>query len=278
MPRADAHLHLFARGFAGPTGASDAGPDELGAYERLRALHGIERGLVVGYEGEPRYAGNSEELLELARTRPWIAPLAYLPAGRPPDPGRLRELRDRGAAGVAVYLPDAAAGRAFAAWPASARAALRDLGAIVSLNATPEATAEIGAAIADLAGAWTLFSHLGLPGRHARPPAASAARARLAPLLALAAHDHVAVKLSGLYAISDPPHDFPHAAAAPFVAAVLEAFGPSRLVWGSDFSPALGYVSFAQTADPRHLAGCTPEEVDAVMGGNLLDELARRSC
>src|SRR5690606_23430538 len=115
--------------------------------------------------------------------------------------------------------------------------------------------------------------HLGLPGRHADPPEPAAARATLAALLALAGHTHVTVKLSGLYAISEPPHDFPHAAAAPFVDVVLDAFGPSRLVWGSDFSPALGYVSFAQTLDPRHLAGCTPAEVEAVMGGTLMHEL-----
>ena len=77
----------------------------------------------------------------------------------------------------------------------------------------------------------------------------------------LAQRDHVAVKFSGLYGVSDPAHDFPHAAAQPFVDVLLDAFGPARLLWGSDFSPALDFVSFAQAADARPLAACSPEEV-----------------
>ena len=73
------------------------------------------------------------------------------------------------------------------------------------------------------------------------------------PLLALAARSNVHVKFSGLYAVSVPDHDFPHDAAKPFVDVALEAFGPSRLLWGSDFPPALDFVSFPQAADARLL-------------------------
>lgn len=274
MTRADAHLHLFRRGWAGSAGDAPAGDgEELAVYERLRAAHGIARGLVLAYEGEPRHAGNSEHILELAGERPWIAPLVHLPLDRPPDPGRLRELRARGAAGVALYLPDASAGEALAAWPVAAFAQLRAQRAIVSLNATPEATARLAPAAAALDGCPLLFSHLGLPGRWsgAAPPTAAQARERLAPLLALAVHDHVAVKLSGAYAISDPAHGFPHAAARPYAQAVLAAFGPRRLLWGSDFAPALEFVSFPQAADVRALLdGCGPAEIDDVTGRNLL--------
>lgn len=274
MTRADAHLHLFRRGWAGAGGQAPEGDgEELAVYERLRAAHGIARGLALAYEGEPRYAGNAGYLLALARERPWIAPLVHLPLDRPLDPGALRDLRARGAAGVALYLPGAAGGEAVAAWPAAAFAELRAQQAIVSLNATPEATARLGPVAAALDRCPLLFSHLGLPGRWhgAAPPTAAQARERLAPLLALAVHDHVAVKLSGAYAISDPAHGFPHAAARPYVEAVLEAFGPRRLLWGSDYSPALEFVSFPQAADVRALLeGCGPGEIDDVMGRNLL--------
>lgn len=276
MTLADAHLHLFRRGWAGADGRAPEGDgEELAAYERLRADHGIARGLVLAYEPEPepRYAGNGEELLALARERAWIAPLVHLPHDRPPAPGRLRELRARGAAGVALYLPGAAQGDAVAAWPAAALAELREERAIVSLNATPEATARLGSFAAALDGCTLLFSHLGLPGRWdgVAPPTAAQARERLAPLLALAELPHVAVKLSGLYAISAPAHGFPHAAAVPYAEAVLAAFGPGRLLWGSDFSPSQEFVSFPQAADVRTLlAGCGPEEIDDVMGRNLL--------
>jgi predicted TIM-barrel fold metal-dependent hydrolase len=253
-------------------GESPAGDDELAVYERLREHHGIERALLVGYEAEPRYAANNAEVIELARTRPWIAPLAYLAVRPAPTAERLRELRSAGAAGFAVYLPSEADGRAFGDWPAATFAELRAQAALISFNAGPAGTvaAVAAGAVDDLDGCALLFSHLGLPGRYAAPPSPADVRERLAALLALAGRAGVAVKLSGLYAISDPPHDFPHAAAQPIVDVLLDAFGPSRLLWGSDFSPALDFVSFAQAADPRWLAGCSATEADDVMGGTLL--------
>jgi predicted TIM-barrel fold metal-dependent hydrolase len=115
-----------------------------------------------------------------------------------------------------------------------------------------------------------------MPGRYAAPPAVADAAERLAPLLALARLPHVLVKVSGLYAISDPAHEYPHAAAAPFVDLVLDHFGPSRCLWGSDFSPALDFVSFAQTASNRWLDRLREDERTAVMGGNLLRLLGRK--
>jgi L-fuconolactonase len=269
MPTADAHLHLFrdgyADGFAGPPGTNA----ELATYERLRAHFGIERGLVVGYDRGPQYAGNNDYILDLARDRSWIAPLAYLPAA-PPTVEQLRELHRRGAVGFALYLPEASDASALAAWPVEALAELRAQRAILSLNANPASTSLLAEFVEALDGCAILFSHLGLPGQFDRIPKAAEARERLAPLLAVAQREQVAVKFSGLYGVSDPAHDFPHAAAQPFVDVLLGAFGPARLLWGSDFSPALDFVSLAQTADVRPLAACSPAEVAQVMGGNLL--------
>ena len=51
---------------------------------------------------------------------------------------------------------------------------------------------------------------------------------------ALAAHDNVCCKISGLLAYC-APDNATHAAIAPYVDHVLEVFGPGRLVWGSDW-------------------------------------------
>ena len=270
MPTADAHLHLFADGYGGVSGSSPAGGEETAVYERLRRYHGIERSLVLGYEGEPGYLGNSDYVLALARTRPWMAPLAYLPITPAPTPATLREFRNRGAIGFAVYPASPSEGQAFSDWPSAVFVEIRRQSAVVSVNADPDTTAHMARLGADLDGCAVLFSHLGSPNRCSRPPSLAAAREQLEPLLALAAWSNVNVKFSGLYAISDPDHDFPHDAAKPFVDVVIDAFGPSRLLWGSDFAPALDFVSFAQLADARLLSDCTHAEVDAVMGGNLL--------
>jgi predicted TIM-barrel fold metal-dependent hydrolase len=85
----------------------------------------------------------------------------------------------------------------------------------------------------------------------------------------------VSAKISGLYATSDPAHLYPHESAAPFLEIVFERFGAARCCWGSDFSPALDFVSFAQTVDIPWLARLGGADFDRVMGGNLAALLAR---
>lgn len=270
MPLADAHIHLFSSGYAGRLGASPAGGDELEVYERLRASYQIECALVVGYEGEARYAGNSREILSWALKRPWMFPLPFLAVAAPPAAAELRDWREQGAVGYSIYLKTEGDGTAFAHWPASTLAELGAQRAILSFNATPAALARAKEVIVAIDGARAVFSHLGLPGRSGIVPTTVQARERLQPLLELAAHPHVAVKLSGLYAVSDPPYKFPNDDAQPLVDVLLDTFGPSRMLWGSDFSPVLDYLSFAQVCDPRPLSACTPAEVQDVMGLNLL--------
>lgn len=277
MRRADAHLHLFADGYPGRYGRSPAGGDELAVYQGIRHEHGIERALVVGYEGEPRFAGNNDHLARLAATHDWIAPVAYVPPGGRTEAGGTGTWLSAGFVGVAAYLPDAAAAEAFAAWTTQEAPTLNGAGAMVSLNATPAATTRLGPALAALDGCTVLFSHLGLPGEHAEAPTRATAEAVLAPLTRMARLPHVGVKLSGLYAVSHPAHAFPHRAARPFVDLLLDRFGPRRLYWGSDFSPSLDHVSFAQAADPTGLDGLSAGDRDAVLGGNLLRALDRHA-
>ena len=97
------------------------------------------------------------------------------------------------------------------------------------------------------------------------------------PLLRLAAFPNTMVKISGLYAVSDPAHGYPHAAAAPYIDLLLDGFSPGHCLWGSDFSPALDFVSFAQTVSNPWLDRLTPAEREGLMGGNLLSLLARHA-
>ena len=272
--RADSHIHLFADGYAGATGRSPAGGDELTVYEELRRRHGIGLALVVGYEGEDRYIGNNGYVLALAAERDWIAPVAYLPlaAERPAATAEdVAALSSAGAAGFAFYVAGSAEGEALRSLAQSTLEELNARRALLSLNATPEGLAAAGRTPAALEGCRLVFSHLGLPGPFAAPPSPAVARERLRPLLALADRANVAVKLSGAYAIGP----FPHESARPFVDCLLDAFGPDRILWGSDFAPALDEVSFAEAASTHLLTGCTSEEIDAVMGGNLRRLLER---
>ncbi len=276
MPTADSHLHIFADGFTGELGTSPSGGDELAIYEQLRHEYGIERGLVLAFEGKPQYIGNTTYVLELARTHPWMAPLAHLDCAPAPTVETLQELHRAGARGVAVYPLTGDEGSAIGAWPAPVLAELNTQRAIVSINAGPAATTAVTPAVEQMENCTVLFSHLGQVGPWTHPPTLAEAGEVLQPLLALAGRQHIAVKFSGLYGVSEPPHDFPHTAAQPVIDLVLDGFGPGRLMWGSDYAPLLDFVTFVQAADTRLLGNCSPAEVDGIMGGNLLRLLNAR--
>ena len=58
---------------------------------------------------------------------------------------------------------------------------------------------------------------------------------------------HVYVMLSGFYCATEPGHDYPHRQAWPYCEQMWEAFGLHRLLWGSEFTSCLDWVSFPQT-------------------------------
>lgn len=86
-------------------------------------------------------------------------------------------------------------------------------------------------------------------------------------LAAIAAHPHVTCKLSGL--ITEAAADWKPDAVLPYIARLLQLFGPDRLLWGSDWpvvNLAGGYdVWRALTADA--LQDLTPAGRAAILGG-----------
>ena len=107
---------------------------------------------------------------------------------------------------------------------------------------------------------------------------ASWGRAALASVSALARFPAVFVKLSGFYALSDPGYAYPHEAAWPYVATLVAAFGARRLLWGSDYSPSLEWLSFAQTIGVlEQLPAIGADDLPGIAGGtlrSLLDSVA----
>jgi L-fuconolactonase len=92
--------------------------------------------------------------------------------------------------------------------------------------------------------------------------------ARLDELLALAAAPNVTVKLSGLPTLTT--ERFPYPGVWPHVHRVLEAFGPERVMWGSDCTRTEGLVSYRDgirwLADSGELS---PAERELVLGATL---------
>lgn len=269
----DSHLHLFSSGYGHFTqrGFPFPGVSDVDAYEGLRGGHRIGAGLVVCYEAGGIDPSNNAYVRSLAANRPWIHSVAYLDPASKPGVDHIAGLLSAGHCGITLYLPDAAAAEALDSWPPETWRLLSDAGAIVSLNARPEATRLLRRLVERAGGCQFLFSHLGLPGRYEIAPARAEAARGLAALLDLAAFPNVAVKLSGFYAVDPVP---PHATAQPFVELLLERFGSSNLHWGSDFSPVLDYVSFDAAIDPPHLSALSPDERASVMGASLAAKLS----
>lgn len=85
---------------------------------------------------------------------------------------------------------------------------------------------------------------------------------------ALARHEHLACKLSGLTAYCAPgPHDA--ATLLPYVEHVLDRFGPDRVMWGSDWPVADLGAGLAGWMDltAELLAGLSQDERDRVAQG-----------
>jgi predicted TIM-barrel fold metal-dependent hydrolase len=86
------------------------------------------------------------------------------------------------------------------------------------------------------------------------------------PLLTMAVHPQVTVKLTShnlvhLREVGDPPTDL--------VRQLMEHFGPSRLIWGSDYPQTAhrSYPSLAELAGSA-FAELAPGEIAAITGGN----------
>ena len=108
-----------------------------------------------------------------------------------------------------------------------------------------------------------VLDHLGKP---------SIASGELEPwesgLRALAAEPNVACKLSGLQTIASP--DWTCAELAPYIDIALEAFGPSRLIFGSDWPVSSQAAPYARVCEVAQAAcsALSDDERAAVLAGN----------
>lgn len=244
MLLADAHAHFFRTGYHGDGMVLWPNNGELAAYEQFRVLHRIETTLAIGYEGNARYSGNNAYLGKIAQARSWLRPLAYCSIDVPPSLQKVNAWKAEGFIGVSLYVNNASASASLNRWPASLWSGLSEWGnrgALVSINATARILPKLFRGWTQVPDLPILISHLGLPGR--LDSAENVDRGLLEQVCVLARFSRVHIKASGFYACGP----FPHEGAQKAFRVLQEAFGAERLLWGSDFAPALHAVSFAQT-------------------------------
>ena len=112
-----------------------------------------------------------------------------------------------------------------------------------------------------------VIDHLGLR-QPFEPPAPPNPWGELPKLLALAAHDNIAVKISGACTLAHQP--FPYKDIWDPLFRIFDAFGFGRCLWGTDWTRAVGVLSYAQGVDAFQVTDrLSDSDRAALMGGSL---------
>ncbi len=277
--RADAHIHLFGGGYRGGSFTSRPGVsiDEVACYESLARDHNVAAALVVGYTGEPWCEDNNNFLAGLASDHDWLKPVACIDVESPPTVEDMEPLHDRGFVGVSLF--------AFGEQTPQLNCVSHDVWRwleehnwLVSVNSDPAGWSAWRPILFRCPRLRLLVSHLGQPPVATTSLKRDEAAAAMQPVTQLAEFPGVCVKLSGFYSLTSPGHGYPHSLAWPYIDQLIEYFPDHRLLWGSDFSPCLDWVTFPQTIDLFEMMPFLNQRtVERIIGGNLLtllDEVA----
>jgi len=87
-------------------------------------------------------------------------------------------------------------------------------------------------------------------------------------VLALAAHDNIAIKISGACTLSHEP--FPYKDIWDPLGHIFGAFGFERCLWGTDWTRAVGLLTYEQGVEAFRVTGRLSDSDRALlMGGTL---------
>jgi predicted TIM-barrel fold metal-dependent hydrolase len=113
-----------------------------------------------------------------------------------------------------------------------------------------------------------VIDHLGLQ-QPFEPPPPAAPWADLPKVLALAACPNVNIKITGACTLSKEA--FPYRDIWEPLGRVFDAYGIDRCLWGTDWTRAVGLLTYAQGVEPlRTTDRLSASDRDALMGGNAM--------
>jgi predicted TIM-barrel fold metal-dependent hydrolase len=112
-----------------------------------------------------------------------------------------------------------------------------------------------------------VIDHLGLQ-QPFEPPAPPQPWADLPKVLALAAHANIAIKISGACTLSHQP--FPYTDIWDPLGRIFDAFGFNRCVWGTDWTRAVGLLTYKQGVEAFRVTDrLSNSDLAALMGKTL---------
>jgi predicted TIM-barrel fold metal-dependent hydrolase len=119
-----------------------------------------------------------------------------------------------------------------------------------------------------------VIDHLGLQ-QPFEPPAPAEPFADLPKLLALAAHDNIAVKISGACTLSHEP--FPYKDIWDPLGRIFDAFGFDRCLWGTDWTRAVGLLTYEQGVEAFRVTDRLSDSDRAALMGETLQRVYKWS-
>jgi L-fuconolactonase len=272
----DAQAHVFRRlspryprqvSELYPPGRAAPAEDLLAAMDGA----GVARAVLVGLSPEDHY------LAECLRRHPdRFAGVPVLDARGPSAADDLaRKAGLAGVRGIRMHWLGEPGGDPDEAPAFALLAELAERGLPLCLHAPPSQLEALDAVLRRLAGLTVVLGQLGLPLLPASVDPLGRPRVEtrlpspdLPTVLRLARHAGVHVLFGGHHAFSRRP--YPHTDMNETAACLLDAYTARRLLWASDFPwtcPEPGYARTAELVD-HQLPGLTPEEREAVLGGN----------
>jgi predicted TIM-barrel fold metal-dependent hydrolase len=248
MPIFDAQVHAYERNHAGrPWVGTLHGPTEVTGDQMVAAMDevGVDGAVLVSPFSMYRY--DASYATEVFANHP--SRFRLVKPVDPTDPAVVDTIADwasaKGTVGIRIFLRDAVS--TDPANPAINRvlatAAQHSLPVNVACTGRLDQARQLAARNPNTR---MVIDHLGLPQPHEPPPPAEPF-ADLPKLLAMAAHNNVAVKISGACTLAHEP--FPYKDIWDPLFRIFDAFGFDRCMWGTDWTRAVGMLTYKQGVD-----------------------------
>ena len=272
MPIFDSQVHAYERNHPGrPWVGTLHGPAEVTGDQMVAAMDavGVDGAVLVSPFSMYRYdASYACEVFAAHPTR-----FRLVKPVDPTDPGVADKIADwasaKGTVGIRIFLRDAVS--TDPADPAINRvlatAAQHSLPVNVACTGRLDQARQLAARNPNTR---MVIDHLGLPQPHEPPPPAEPF-ADLPKLLAMAAHDNVAVKISGACTLSHEP--FPYKDIWDPLVRIFDAFGFDRCMWGTDWTRAVGLLTYKQGVDAFRITDRLSASDRATLMGETLAQI-----
>ena len=274
MPILDSQVHAYERNHPGrPWIGTLYGPPEVTGDQMVAAMDavGVDGAILVSPFSMYRY--DASYAIEVFAAHP--RRFRLVKPVDPTDPAVVDTIADwaatEGAAGIRIFLRDNAS--TDPADPAINRvlatAAQHSLPVNVACTGRLDQAGQLAARNPNTR---LVIDHLGLPQPHEPPPPAQPF-ADLPKLLALAAHDNVAVKISGACTLSHEP--FPYKDLWGSLSRVFDAFGLNRCMWGTDWTRAVGMLTYEQGVEAFRVTDRLSDSERTTLMGDTLQQIYR---